>query len=225
MKLKGLVIFLFIITIAGCGKTKNKVKDDIMLARNCGLEELMCCKNEPMCFSGLQCCVNPLDASDNYCAVECKSGKENQFCYLGDKCDDGFICKDNRCLSCGKNEEYCCDGEKKCLDGLVCYKNKCNECGEDGQPCCNGGICNNSNKTGKDRVECSSGICSFCGFDGFHACKEEPKCINQQIYSNQICYQCGGNNQPCCNNDSGVEYKCDQKKGLVCELGFCVKKD
>jgi hypothetical protein len=92
------------------------------------------------------------------------------------------------------------------------------ECGLGGQPCCAGSSCI---FTAGERSECLSNTCVNCGFDGSPTCTTGDKCLPGQILTGKNCERCGGQNQPCCQADSGEKYDCDPIAGLKCNLGFC----
>jgi hypothetical protein len=108
---------------------------------------------------------------------------------------------------------------------MVCYQGKCDNCGDKNQPCCpTGKSCLNLDKQDSTRTECKESLCQQCGSSGYQACDNDPKCLPANLLNNNICYPCGGFNNTCCNKNSGVDYDCDAKAGLFCNLGFCQKK-
>lgn len=223
-------IFLLVITLSGCSLVNQSVnpvddwENDVILAQNCGQDGLMCCPDkEPACNYGQNCCVDPNDQNNNYCADDCTCGQKETFCCAGNECDDGLICYNSYCFSCGDSDEICCANEE-CNDGLVCHNDKCVECGLPGNPCCTEtgkNSCAGEKSHGNDRSECLNGLCAYCGFGGHLACQEEPKCNSAHLFNNGQCLSCGGSNQPCCQIDDKTKSACKQEQGLVCKLGFC----
>jgi hypothetical protein len=228
-------LLLIILIFTGCKKKQTvqndeSWKDEILWAQECGLEGMMCCGEEgkePTCFYGLNCCINPQSSNIHYCAEDCTCGKEKNFCCADEpQCDEGMACLKGFCTPCGDNQQPCCSGEDECSNELVCFRNTCVQCGKPGNPCCTEGeACIGQEDKGDVRTECRNNLCNYCGFGDKIACLEEPKCNISHLLINDICYICGTYNQPCCNEESGVDYICDPQAGLVCELGFCSTKN
>ena len=81
------LLFIFLILLTGCSflpakKTFVPQTVDVMVAKDCGMDGLKCCATDPQCSYGQQCCVNPRNSQDNYCADKCGEGEENQFCMI-----------------------------------------------------------------------------------------------------------------------------------------------
>lgn len=221
-----IILFLF----SGCNiSQKNKVKNnnwqnEVLLADECGYDGLKCCTDNPeqLCKYGQNCCFNPQDENDNYCATDCELGKEKSFCRLSaPSCDAGLVCQGDRCLACGKENQFCCEGSEACAANLFCHNSKCLTCGQGGHPCCPlAPACPSFADT---RAECYNGTCRACGFSGGPACQDEPFCAAGNLNNNNICYLCGGLNQPCC-KDTEAGNVCAGGQGLACVSGFCAKK-
>jgi len=213
-----LVLFLSIFVVSGCILKKEPLVQDedsweneVLEAKECGMDGLMCCENDPACYYGQVCCASPDNPKKNYCADSCDFGEENKFCRKDDpKCNSGFICSEDYCVQCGEENELCCS-QDICSDDLICYQSHCVKCGLSGNPCC-GDICSQD----KNRLECNNGICKECGFGGKPKCKEKPFCDIYHLENNGLCLECGKENLPCCLND-----KC--QSNLKCVKGFCGK--
>jgi len=235
-KNKFLNIFLLLtllVGLSGCQFKKTvsqeNGKQDILMAQDCGMDGLKCCADEPSCSFGQKCCVDPNDPSRNRCANECSCGHLEEFCCQGDsKCQAGLNCTDGNCVACGKEKEPCCGADKTCqakavdqTTSLTCANNVCVACGRPGNPCCAlGKKCQDQLPEIESLLECKDGLCSECGANGLIACQGESGCVAGQLLNNNICYKCGGSNQPCCRNQKN-EQICDSKDQLTCDLGFC----
>jgi hypothetical protein len=220
-----LLFLLSFLLLSGCAIGEKKVKKEqpeILLAQDCGLDRFPCCASNPVCNFGQQCCVDPNNANRNQCADSCSCGKEEDFCCEGNKCADGLDCRDGICVRCGGEGELCCPKESACLAGLSCLNDHCVTCGLIGNPCCLGSEpC--LTKKGENN-ECFSNICRSCGFDGAPACVGDKPCLSGQLFTSGRCERCGQINQPCCATSTESIYACDKKNELVCTLGFCEKK-
>lgn len=217
-----LLMAVFVLAASGCLQ-KDKAKPDepeMIMGRDCGLDFFPCCNEEPACSFSQMCCADPNGGSRNYCADSCDCGGEKQFCCADNQCHDGLVCLDGFCAVCGELDQACCAGDK-CRGDLLCGQGTCLECGPTGNPCCPGGKCFDQIKQDESRADCFGGQCQLCGYGGNQACLAAPICVVGNLENNGVCYLCGGPNQPCCNELSGVSYQCDPKQGLVCELGFC----
>ncbi len=223
-----LFVLLFVFSACTFGMQKNtedKWQDDILLAGSCGEEGLMCCVDQdPVCKYG-SCCVDPNDASKNYCSESCEFGKLDTFCRVDNDCDVELACSNSYCLKCGEIDQPCCQ-DKSCSDTLACFRGTCVECGTTGNPCCLAEpFCEyEGEKENLNRNECKQEICSGCGANGNIPCKDEPKCNDNHLLNNNSCFRCGGFNQPCCQNITveGTEKYCVED-GLACKLDFCSK--
>jgi hypothetical protein len=225
------VIFLLLILLPGCLLKKDKNissndwQNEVLMAQECGLDGLPCCvdKNKP-CQYELNCCVNPTDNKQNYCATKCEFGTKDQFCRTSNPfCDEGLSCAESYCKPCGEKNNVCCT-DNKCNNDLVCHQNKCVECGIPNNPCCTKGkACQNEEKKNENRSECQNNICILCGTENELACQKEPLCNKGNLLNNNVCYLCGGFNQPCCQKGELNNYECDESAGLRCDLGFCAK--
>lgn len=217
------LLALLVSSLSACGQKKltpNTDGPDILMARDCGLDKLQCCAEDPACSYAQQCCVDPNDSDRNYCSDQCTCGSEGEFCCKGDKCNNGLTCFEGNCTACGGKDQPCCNGTG-CGNNLLCSNEKCVECGVTGNPCCADNKCNDQIKKDKNRSECSEGACKLCGSNGNLACHGDPKCLAGNLFSNDNCYQCGGNNEPCCDQTAGTGYDCNPKLNLKCNLGFC----
>lgn len=196
---------------------------EIMEMKDCGLDRLKCCDAQPPCFYAQACCTDPNDPARNYCADQCTTGGNREFCNLGEpKCNHGFDCYQGNCRKCGGENEPCCSEQNNCDGGLTCHQGKCANCGLTGNPCCaQEPACLAQGSQNKERAECLGGVCQTCGYDGKRACPNEPYCQTGNLHNNNNCLRCGQANQPCC--DSGADFTCDPKSGLKCKLGFCVE--
>lgn len=222
-------LVLLVLIFSGCS-IRNLVPDknvswqeEVVMAKECGMDGLMCCPDtDPPCLYGMQCCTDSAKTFDNFCSDDCSCGKKDKFCCQGEKpCDAGMACVEGRCRECGNENNPCCAGDI-CSGDLVCYQAKCFKCGFAGNPCCaKEPFCENENKTDLNRTECREGTCALCGSGGNRSCSKEPFCIKSHLFNNDVCFPCGGFNQPCCDNKSDVDYICDPEKNLVCDLGFC----
>jgi len=214
-------LFLGVFLFMGCSFKKEPVletqdtwEDEVLMVKECGMDRLKCCDDNPACYYGQICCEAPDGSAKNYCADSCDFGTQNNFCRKDeDKCDENLACSQSYCLSCGDKDELCCDNDS-CNDDLVCYNNKCVVCGLSGNPCC-GESCSN-----ETRMECKNGICRECGFGGKSICTNEPFCNSGNLENNKSCLECGKLNLPCCSLDNNKI--CE--KDLVCDRGFCNKK-
>ncbi|MBD3248152.1 hypothetical protein GF382_02580 [Candidatus Falkowbacteria bacterium] len=225
---KRAVIFILVIVLLAFGffwlKKDKKIQNvsnqpEVLLGSECGFDYLRCCDTEPACSFGQQCCIDPNDPERNYCADECTCGAEEEFCCEGNVCNEGLLCHYGNCRSCGEEGDMCCLRGDACSEGLACLDEQCVACGLDGNPCCQSGDPCIAGKG--QRSECLSGICSLCGSKGLRACSQGEECLPGHLYNNNVCFICGNANQPCCNEEAGLGYDCDPKKGLVCDLGFC----
>lgn len=215
-----LIFIIFsLLFVSACAKDTSK-SPEILMGRDCGLDGLKCCDEEPPCSYGQECCIDPNNKDRNYCADECSCGEKGKFCCLGNKCNGGLVCFDGFCYACGEEEEICCPDDNSCNEGFICTKDKCIKCGIIGNPCCENDECFSEREK---QVECRNGTCSYCGFDGRDACLTGKKCLPGQLYSNKKCFRCGNSNEPCCDEESNLGYKCNPNKNLVCKLGFCTK--
>lgn len=228
MKCKYWLLILCLLFLAGCSKQKaenddTSWEDEVLVAQDCGMDGLQCCtKGDTPCLYGQNCCVDPNDSKRNACFDECICGVEGRFCCADQKCGDGLACVQGDCVKCGQNNEACCEGDK-CEGGLLCYQGKCAECGLTGNPCCDKEeACKDQGKSDVLRSECSDGICLLCGSNENRACKTEPNCIAGHLFNNDICYHCGGANQPCCDLKNSKS-ECSKELNLKCVLGFCSK--
>ncbi len=204
-------------------QNNNGWEDEVLYADECGFDGLRCCDDaEQKCKFGQNCCVNPKNENENYCAESCDFGKENTFCRNEDfTCDSGLTCKNSRCLPCGGEDQFCCQKGDSCKSSLICFNDKCASCGQSGYPCCDSELlCLKQDNRGNIRTECHNEICQPCGYGGAKTCVNEPFCNPDTLNNNGLCYKCGGLNQPCC-----AEKSCNLEESLVCELGFCVKKN
>lgn len=219
------IIMIFAVSLSACGKkqlTPNTDGPDVLMARDCGLDKMQCCAEEPACSYSQKCCTDPNDKDRNYCSNECTCGAETEFCCAGDKCNDGLECYNGYCSKCGGKDQPCCESSK-CGDGLACADERCVECGLAGNPCC-GEKCQTDDKEDDTRTECQSGICASCGTSGHDACHGGTKCVRGNLFNNDTCFGCGQDNEPCCDEQAGLGYDCDPKKNLECDLGFCTPK-
>jgi len=231
--LKFVFIFVLIFTLSGCISNKQSMENgqqEILLAHDCGFDYLPCCKDNPICNYGQKCCIDPNNKNRNYCADECTCGHEKEFCCKDEpKCQDNLRCWNGNCVECGHKNQLCCEEEKKCSilsnedtkSDLICYNNKCLECGLPNNPCCpTGNECLNQKKIDETRTECINGLCLKCGSNGEKSCSGELKCIQGNLYNNEICYRCGEINQPCC-DVLGTDTNNICNKNLECVFGFC----
>lgn len=226
MKFGKIAILLIVaLCISACsqGKPMPTEEPEVMMARDCGLDKLPCCQENPSCSFAQQCCVNPNNASENYCSDKCTCGSEKEFCCAGNKCNDGLACSNGRCQKCGGINEACCPGDK-CSEGFGCLNNICAICGLSGNPCCAGNKCQGDGKFDQDRAECWDNNCQLCGYGGEPACKNGAKCSPKNLLNNDSCFLCGEYNQPCCQIGPDSAFDCNPEKGLKCELGFCAQK-
>ena len=219
----------FIFLLASCDVKKQNIQNnndwenEVLYADECGFDGLRCCDNEEqLCKFGQNCCVNPKNEKENYCAENCDFGKENTFCRNENPaCDIGLVCENSRCLLCGGEDQFCCGDGDACKNSLICFNNKCVNCGQAGYPCCDSELpCLKQDNRGNIRTECRNEICQPCGYGGANTCADEPFCNSDTLNNNGLSYKCGGLNQPCCDEKS-----CNLEEKLVCELGFCVKKN
>jgi hypothetical protein len=198
----------------------KQVKQDILMAQECGMDGLKCCASEPKCSFGQQCCVNPSNESENQCADTCGCGKQDQFCCANSQCEQGMACIDAKCEACGGENQPCCasncSGRDKLGNLLTCFGNKCVGCGLLGRPCCEADKCLEVKGIEKSFSECAGGLCQACGGNQQAACLAGKKCLDSYLLNNKNCFQCGNENQPCCENS-----KCNEKSKLKCLQGFC----
>ncbi len=223
----GLLVFV-LLSASACSLEKKKTEnwqDEILLAQDCGEEGLMCCADmDPACKYG-SCCVDPNDATKNYCSESCEFGKKDTFCLAGNECDKGLACSEGYCRECGGKDQPCC-GDKACSEtSLACFRGNCVTCGETDNPCCaSEPYCRLSGAKGLERAECEKSLCTTCGANGNKPCQVEPFCNENHLLNNDKCYRCGGFNQPCCQK---VTYEKTEKycveEGLECRLDFCSK--
>ncbi len=219
MRIKILFILFLLVFLSACGKDSRRA-EEVLVGRDCGMDKLKCCDEDPPCSYGQKCCPDLNNSGQNYCSNECTYGGEEEFCFLGGGCNNGLECLYGICYTCGKEDSACCEEGSFCEDGLACLDGKCVKCGEVGNPCCDNSGC--AQKEGK-RVQCSNDICSFCGFDDNLACVQGEKCARGNIYNNGDCLRCGNYNNPCCDFEAGLGYMCDIEKNLICKNGFCAK--
>ncbi|MDD4902014.1 MAG: hypothetical protein PHE24_02655 [Patescibacteria group bacterium] len=217
-----LILLTFSLLILPACATNNQPParrvPQVLLGVDCGFNKLKCCATTPSCNYGQQCCVDPNDATRNYCSEDCGCGDNEEFCCAGNVCNGDAVCVKGICFACGEKDQVCCANGESCSSGLVCQNNKCAECGLNGEPCCASDSC--LPKTG-ERSECLNNICANCGFDGNPSCATGDRCLIGQLLTGKTCERCGQSNQPCCNENSGAGYDCDPSQGLKCELGFC----
>lgn len=192
---------------------------EVLLGSECGFDYLPCCQTEPKCSFGQKCCPDPNDPGRSYCADECTCGAEQEFCCAGNTCEEDLVCYFGNCRYCGREGDICCGEEGTCNDGLSCLDNECVPCGIAGNPCCEEDEPCQHLEEG--RLECLNSLCELCGFGGLRACEQDEACLKGHLYNNNSCFVCGGSNQPCCNEDSGLPYDCNPNKGLICDTGFC----
>lgn len=223
-----LLLFLIITTInTGCFRDRvlednSDWENEVLMAQECGLERLRCCLDkDPVCDSNLSCCLDPNNNKNTICTESCECGRLDAFCCANELCGDGMACNRSFCRKCGESEEICCFGEDKCAGDMVCHRGLCVECGIHGNPCCGKGQpCVDQGLRDKKRTECRNGLCLLCGYGGNTACESDPFCSPGQLLNNNVCYKCGGANEPCCLGDEDGEGKCNDP-GFNCELGFC----
>jgi hypothetical protein len=222
IKIVFLAIFL-LLGLSACGFHKEeptgRKAPEVLLASDCGFDKLQCCKTEPTCTYGQQCCADPNNSGFNYCANDCSCGDSEEFCCAGNKCNGNGVCKNGLCYACGGVNQVCCQSGLECSDGLACQDGNCTVCGVDGGPCCYGDI--KCLVLKGERAQCVNEVCQYCGFDGHKICLEGDKCLQGQLLSEKTCERCGESNQPCCNEGADTGYDCDPAKGLKCNLGFC----
>ena len=233
-KFKVIFVASLLLILSGCtlfGQNSNIDSDDweneILMAQECGLEQLPCCRDqEPICEHGLNCCVDPGNKHNTFCAADCACGIEGNFCCVGEaRCEEGLACVGSRCLECGNMNQPCCLSEEQCSGNLLCHHGECLRCGVAGNPCCpNETACLDQDRQDRRRTECQNKICVYCGSRNGIACVAEPACADGHLLNNGFCLPCGGANQPCCDELSGAGYDCETKLDLVCELGFCTRK-
>lgn len=225
-----LAIFL-VLQLSGCSSIFEKSKevtdweDEVLMARECGIEGLPCClDNEEPCEINTTCCFDPNNSDNHECASKCTCGERNNFCCEGNTCGEALACVDNRCKDCGAEGEVCC-ADNICDDSFLCHQGTCVACGNPNTPCCEG-----KNKCVKPtdneaRIECISDICKNCGRDGNTPCVTEPFCDQRFFESNNLCHQCGGFNQPCCVLTKESDYICNKEENLSCVDGFCLESE
>lgn len=218
-----------VILFTGCSKSEPIVEDtewtnEVIYAEECGLNGLACCVDKDSeCKYGLECCVNPFNNTETYCAENCSCGEIGEFCCNSEeKCIVGSVCKNSYCNVCGGKDQLCCVNDS-CSQDLICHNGECKECGEKNSPCCENNTCNNAELLDINRTECQNGICVNCGAGGLIACKNEPVCSPKNLLNSNNCLFCGDETQPCCQIDENNELKC--LSDLECDLGFCSKKE
>jgi hypothetical protein len=211
-----LILLPFLLSACGSGKVQGRQAPEVLLARDCGFDKLMCCQEEPACSYGQQCCTDPNSPAKNYCADDCSCGDEEEFCCAGNICQGELACLGGFCQVCGQAGQTCCPTEEKCGAGLVCRDDQCKICGRAGNPCCSIGDPCDKNLS----AECREGLCVKCGSNGNPTCAG-GKCAKGHINVSGRCETCGGSNQPCCAKTASLGYDCDPAKKLTCELGFC----
>jgi hypothetical protein len=218
-----LILLIFsCFTLAACASREQDTGrhvPEVLLGTDCGFDRMKCCTSTPICTYGQQCCANPNNASQNYCADNCHCGANEEFCCAGNVCNGGATCVKGICAACGGKGEACCSSGDSCSSGLVCQDNRCAECGHPGELCCLGKEACLAKAGG--RAECLDNICADCGFDGNPACTAGDECLANNILAGKTCERCGQSNQPCCPVSSTVGYACDPAAGLKCDLGFC----
>jgi hypothetical protein len=189
---------------------------------NCGNKDDSCCDGmilDEQCVGGLVC-----DAGN-----VCSCGKITEpCCAAGDPCfvdpSNTLACHPitNVCVSCGGQNELCCDGN--CKDSLACdpltSPQICVTCGVEGNPCC-GADCLTSD------LDCNAGgRCEICGQPGQICC--DGTCgPGAQCDANGVCQACGGTNQICCNGtcssgnhcNAGTCQACGQNNQPCCNAG------
>lgn len=215
--------FLLILTLSACASKEEartgRQVPEVLLASDCGFDKLQCCKTEPACTFGQQCCTDPNNSGLNYCADDCSCGENEEFCCAGNKCNGHGVCEHGICQACGGKDQLCCQTGEACFPGLACQNGNCAVCGIEGGPCCPD---NEKCLAAKgERAQCVDNVCQKCGYDGHKTCLEGDKCLKGQLLSGKTCERCGENNQPCCDENSGAEFVCNPDKGLKCKLGFC----
>lgn len=213
-----MLIIFFVLASSGCSLNpsveEKDWEDEILLASECGQEGLKCCAENPNCLYGQECCVSPVDNSQNYCAQTCEYGILNSFCRAEDPaCDTGLSCRELKCVVCGEAGAPCCG--QNCNNGLYCHNNTCVQCGLEENPCCNGQDCASIQDM---RLECRNGLCTACGSSGRPICEEAPRCLEGQLETDGLCINCGRKNQPCCQENS-LGFCLETE--LECRLGFC----
>lgn len=217
------LVLILALILSGCSmrqKTENQ-GDEILIAHDCGMDKLQCCKSEPICNYSQQCCADPNNQLRNYCSDQCTFGGKDEFCNQGSKCNDGFACSKGICKICGSENNICC-AEDQCGSGLVCDGGKCVKCGIEGNVCCTGDRCGNESKNDGSRTGCIANKCLQCGSGG-QACPGDMKCLPGYLHNNGVCFKCGDPNEPCCDKGAGLGYDCDPKKYLSCYQGFCLQ--
>jgi len=210
--------------LSGCAAGNDyrpPAQPETIMARDCGLDGLVCCAEEPTCSYAQECCVDPNDPARNRCADKCTCGVKDEFCCAGNTCNAGLACHNGSCAECGREGQACC-ADRGCQDNLACNaEGRCVSCGRPGNPCCGSEKkCADEDKEDNTRTACSNSVCVLCGSDGQPACGG-AYCIAGQLLNNSVCYRCGGYNQPCCNEASERGYACDPAGNLKCNLGFC----
>jgi len=181
-KLKFWLLFFLFFLISGCSLNKNKAyqesfEPEVLIAQECGLEGLRCCleNDEEKCQYGLECCLDPGNAENSFCASSCNQGQKNNFCRNTEpRCDDSLACQDNFCVECGIYGNPCCQNNPKCQ----------------------------KSENSQDLVECINEICSFCGADGEIPCPSSGQCLDGHLLNNNECFLCGALNKPCCKKDN-----------------------
>ena len=199
LKNVSLVLLLVVFVLPGCSLFKQKDlpnsdwQKEVLMAQDCGLEGLSCCKDRAqVCDGGLSCCTNPTGTGENFCSENCDEGTKGKFCRADGQCDQGLSCVSNICVECG----------------IV------------GNPCCEKDKCKTGESNKSDHAECFDGLCQLCGAAENRACLGE-KCLPYNLLNNSTCFSCGGYNQPCCQISTSTEHECDASLKLRCRLGFC----
>jgi hypothetical protein len=141
-----------------------------------------------------------------------------------------------RCTALG----HACDTESDCQSGVcvqgVCCASACpretpNTCGNDGTCDANGACrkfsgvtcgdpsCSNRSDSHEAGV-CQNGGCQPGKKCDYHGCGSDSRCATTCpsgfMDTGTACIQCGGENQPCCINDS-----CPNAPSLICSFGTC----
>ncbi len=213
-------MFISIFVLTGCLSRQVKEvadwEDEVLIAEECGVDGLICCASDPKCKYGQVCCVNPTNDKKTYCAEECVCGELNKFCCSDNlSCNEGLVCLEGSCISCGKDGEFCC-GNNSCEGDLLCSGGVCRPCGVEGGVCCvEEDPCS---KEKEKNLECANNICEICGTAGNRPCATQPVCNVGNLLNNNSCIPCGKANNPCCNQEES-DYECENN--LKCDLGFC----
>jgi len=84
---------------------------------------------------------------------------------------------------------------QSCGNAMVCANGQCIKCGIANAPCCpTGAQCGNNAS-----LICQSGTCRTCGGAGGPCCTSGTPCSGSAFCVNQMCVQCAGAYQACCN--------------------------